>query len=120
MDNYSDDSNATLQSAHAPNDQQMVSGIFVFMGFAAVVFVCVIVSHVAISNAQRETAWQQRAALAEEELMEATDCTTLSDEGDGTEWLSDKARGKLPASTSDDNGATDHGTLFLGPSVYVH
>ena len=68
MSNSSGDSNATLLGARALDDEPMISGIFVFMGFAAVVFVCVIVSHVAISNAQRETEWQQRAALAEEEV----------------------------------------------------
>lgn len=126
MSNSSGDSNATLLGARALDDEPMISGIFVFMGFAAVVFVCVIVSHVAISNAQRETEWQQRAALAEEELMETTDCTIPSDEdggsggGDGGDGLSEKARGKRPAFASGDNGAMDHGTLFLGPSVYVH
>ena len=42
------------------------------------------------------------------------------DGGDGGDGLSEKARGKRPAFASGDNGAMDHGTLFLGPSVYVH
>ena len=72
------------------NGNHSTSGVFVFMGFSAVVSVCIIVACVAVSNAQREMR-KQRRVLAEElaeasrevelEFSEDEDAVQLSENG---------------------------------------